>query len=463
MRLNKLSVNVTSTLSLTWRLSLTLGLILMSWLMFHQEPGLFGISSVQANPGVDIASEVGLNDFRLSDMGPDRDTRFGPNWPAVAYNSQNNEFLAVWHSNDNSGALVNNEFEIFGQRIDAITGAEVGANDFRVSQMGPDGDTNFMAALPEVAYNSQNNEYLVVWYGVQTPGIFGEHEFEIFGQRLDAATGAEVGPNDFRISDMGPDGDVNFDGMLPAVTYNRVDNEYLVVWQGDDNIGSLVVDEHEIFGQRLDAATGAEVGPNDFRISDIGPDGDINFGSNWPTVTYNATNNEYLVLWEGDDNSGSLVDNEFEIFGQRLDAGTGIEVGPNDFRLSDMGSDGDVNFAGFVPAAAYNKTNNEYLVVWYGKDVPLAANDTEIFGQRLNAATGAEIGANDFRISDMGPPGASNIDGNAFLPDVAYNRAGNEYFVVWYGDDITGFLVDSELEIHGQRLDGTNGAENRPK
>ena len=39
-----------------------------------------------------------------------------------------------------------------------------------------------------------------------------------------------------------------------------------------------------------------------------------------PAVAYNSTNNEYLVVWAGDDNTAPLVDDEFEIFGQRLNA-----------------------------------------------------------------------------------------------------------------------------------------------
>ena len=56
---------------------------------------------------------------------------------------------------------------------------------------------------------------------------------------------------------------------------HSANNEFLVVWQGDDNSGSLVEGEEEIFGQRLNAATGAAVGNNDFRISDMGPNQDI--------------------------------------------------------------------------------------------------------------------------------------------------------------------------------------------
>ena len=47
---------------------------------------------------------------------------------------------------------MNNEFEIFGQRLTAA-GAGAGANDFRVSDMGPDGNPNYEAFTPSVAYN----------------------------------------------------------------------------------------------------------------------------------------------------------------------------------------------------------------------------------------------------------------------------------------------------------------------
>ncbi|HNJ44403.1 MAG TPA: hypothetical protein PKZ53_28235, partial [Acidobacteriota bacterium] len=128
----------------------------------------------------------------------------------------------------------------------------------------------------------------------------------------------EIGTNDFRISDMGPDGDANFDALNASVAYNSTNNEYLVVWDGEDNTSPLVDGESEIFGQRVNAATGAEIGVNDFRISDMGPNGDAAYDAFNPSVAYNSTNNEYLVVWSGDDNTAPFVDNEFEIYGQRL-------------------------------------------------------------------------------------------------------------------------------------------------
>jgi hypothetical protein len=124
--------------------------------------------------------------------------------------------------------------------------------------------------------------------------------------------------DDFRISDMGPNGDPIFDGSHPAVAYNASADEYLVVWNGDDDSGPLVDGAFEIFGQRLDGSTGAEIGANDFRISDLGPDGDTAFDALYPALPPNPRADEYLVVWEGDDDTGTLVDDEVEIFGQLL-------------------------------------------------------------------------------------------------------------------------------------------------
>jgi len=395
---------------------------------------------------VDAAGNPLGGNFRISDLGPDGDVNYGAAHPAVAYNGQANEYLVVWSGDDNTLPLVDNELEIFGQRLSA-TGFEVGTNDFRISDMGPNGDVNYTAHNSEVAYNGQANEYLVIWYGDDNTPPLVDGELEIFGQRL-SASGAEAGTNDFPLSDMGPNGDANYDSNTPAVTYNGQANEYLVVWQGDDNTVPLVEGEHEIFGQRL-SALGAEAGANDFRISDMGPDGDGNYDASRPAVASSGQANEYLVVWSGDDNTPPLVGEEDEIFGQRLSA-TGVEVGTNDFRLSDMGPSGDVNYNAFEPAVIYNTQANEFLIAWYGDDntLPLVDNELEIFGQRLSPS-GAELDANDFRISQMGPDG--NLNFRASEPAVTYNGQANEYLVAWHGDHDVAPAVDNELEIWARR------------
>src|SRR4051794_30344743 len=69
---------------------------------------------------------------------------------------------------------------------------------------------------------------------------------------------------------------------------------------------------------------------------------------------------------------------------------TPAQVGPNDFRISFTGNDGTPNFGAADPAVVYNGRNHEYLVVWSGDD--FTDNDTEVFGQRIDAATGASLG-----------------------------------------------------------------------
>lgn len=46
-----------------------------------------------------------------------------------------------------------------------------------------------------------------------------------------------------------------YDAASPAVANNSADDEYFVVWRGEDNAGGLVDEEWEIFGQRLSPGT----------------------------------------------------------------------------------------------------------------------------------------------------------------------------------------------------------------
>ncbi len=394
------------------------------------------------------------SDFRISSAGTDGDATLDAVSPAAAYNSAANEFLVVWLADGGTPVPLDGEFEIFGQRLDGATGAELGADDFRISDVGPDGDTTSNPLAPSVAYNSTANEYLVVWSADDAPTT-ADDELEVFGQLLDG-TGAEIGVNDFRLSDMGSvDGDPAFDSAGVGVAYNVIRNEYLVVWTGDDDSGLLADDELEIFGQLLDAA-GNEIGANDFRVSDMGPDGDPSFDALEATAAHDPDNDNYFVAWNGNDDT--LGAGEVEIFGQLLD-GTGATVGSNDFRVSSMGPDGDAAYAPNAPSAVNNSERGEFFVVWNADDdtAPQVDGEHEVFGQRVDAATGAEVGPDDVRLSDMGPDGNPFFDAGADAgqrPALAFSPGGDEYLVAWEGDDNSGALVDDEFEIFGQRVLG---------
>ncbi len=347
------------------------------------ESEIYGLR-VNATTGVAIGGSV-----RLSDMGPDGDNQYGAFFPSVAYNNHNNEYFVVWTGDDDTGLLVNGEPEIFGQRVNADTGEEIGV-DVRYSDMGPDGDVNFRAVEPAVAYNNKDNEYLVVWKGDDNGDVNSalqvDNEFEIFGQRVNAETGVERG-SDIRLSEMGIAGSPLYSVGPPDVTYNSIDNEYYVVWSGDNGTALLgLAGEFEIYGRRVSGLMLKKLIAGGVpRISHMGQDALGAYDAISPTVSYNINNNEYFVVWNGDSNLDGLVDNEFEIYGQRI-AGTGAFITGPVIRLSDMGPDGDASYNAAYPSLGFNAISNEYLVIWTGRDdvFPSLNGQPQLYGQQLS-------------------------------------------------------------------------------
>jgi hypothetical protein len=372
-------------------------------------------------PAAASAYEPIGGDFRISTVGTDGATNREPISQTIAYNPQANEYLVVWQGD---GLTVDEENEIFGQRLSA-TGAEIGG-DFRISNVGSDGDVSRTAGQPNVEYDSIDNQYLVVWNG---DGLATNNEFEVFGQRL-SATGTELG-TDFRISTAGSDGDAGRVALGPHLAYNPTDGEYLVTWTAD---GLATNEEFEIFGQRIRGSDGAELGTNDFRISNVGTDTQTTRRPFESDVAYSPAGHEYLVVWNGD---GLATDEEFEIFGQRVSA-TGAEIGA-DFRISNVGSDGDIQRGASQVEVAYGSGAGEYLAVYQGDDGP-TANDDEILGRRISE-TGDPLGTDDFQISNTGPTDASTAD-------LAYSPIANEYMVTWDADPFVG----DDIDIYGQEL-----------
>ncbi|MCA8944872.1 MAG: hypothetical protein KDB29_01465, partial [Planctomycetes bacterium] len=447
-----------------------------------------------------IDPEIGTNDFRISDMGGNGANNLRASEPEVCYNSTNNEYLVIWHGTD---VTINDE-DIYGQRINAATGAEIGA-DFQISSVGASMSTTEDGFFADLAWNSVNNEYLVAWE--DTRG--GDRE--IWGQFI-SNTGSLIG-SDFQISDMGTSATdpTLYVAQEPAVAYNPTNNKFLVAWVGDDNVNGLVDGEAEQFGQLIDGATRTATGPDDFQISfAAGANGASTlltaFGD--PRIAYSTTQNEFLVVWEGEDtghtngeteiysqrvnaNTGALVSTntrltliggmigqaslfprpnnpdvvwnpvsneylvvyesdgantgEYAIHGQRVNAATGATTGTSDFSIINTGPTNDTNYDQLAPKVAYNSTTNEYVVVAWGDDT--TNNENEIFLQRVSS-TGALVGSTE-TISDMGPPGDANY--RAQIPDIAYSSTSQSFLVVWEGDDNVAPLVDDDIEIFGQR------------
>lgn len=405
-----------------------------------------------------IVLEEGSDDFRISTMGDDTETdptirdNFRADDPRMVYNSINDEFFVVWHADDDTGTTIDNEIEIFGQRIDASTGANIGSM-IRISSNGPDGDGNYDATDASVAWDSTNNRYMVVWESDDNTPPLVDNEREVFGRIMNADGSGFT--SQFRISIMGNDAETdptirdNFRADNPDVAYNPGTNEYLVVWKGDDDTAPVVDNEEEVYGHRISNA-GALIG-SQFRISFMGNEAETDpairnqIDANDPRITINTSNNEAFVVWAADDDTGLLVNNEIEIYGQRI--ATNGSLSGSRIRISTIEMDGVTTFGSPTfntpPAPVYNAANDEFFVAWIA-DGPLD-NDFEAYAQRLNANTGALIGS-EISISQMG--GANNVDFDASFVDVALNPTTNTYMIAYHGDD----TLDNKFDIYVRRV-----------
>ena len=264
------------------------------------------------------------------------------------------------------------DWDIYGQRV-AADGSTVGGG-VGISYEG----SNHRLA-PAVAYNPVLNEFLVVW-----EYEFSATDHDIYGQRV-ANDGTLIGA---QIAIATPS---DLDGH-PAIAFNAADEEYLVVWER--RVGSDEFAQHDVYGQRL-SITGTPQGGAIAIATGLTDD-------SAPAVAHGSASNQYLLVWQ------EKIGGDYDIKGQLI-TGNGSLVG------------GVITLCGVLydqlkPRLAFNGSVNEFLAVWEDH----RAAGSYVYGQRVNA-DGTLAGGN-FAISGDGTKSRLN-------PDVAYKAADREYLV----------------------------------
>jgi hypothetical protein len=234
------------------------------------------------------------------------------------------------------------------------------------------GDLSDEAFIPQLAYNSAADEFLVVWRGDSAAFGVQTDDAEIFARRLDAR-GRPLGPV-VRVSKMGQDTGSQgaWVAETPDVAYHPARDEYVVVWDGTDD-GRADRGECEVYGQRLDAS-GTPVGEDDFQISAMWPSSSgSGCGPSEPRVVHQPANDEYVVVWWGAlpvDPYPNRIDGAW---GQRLSP-TGANIGAPVLITDPTQKEG---YGGDLVA---NGVDGEYLVAWQ------ELYPDAIRGRRLDAA-----------------------------------------------------------------------------
>ena len=299
----------------------------------------------------------------------------GATYPSLAYNPQNQEYLLVW-CHELTGSVA-----IYARTI-SKTGAM--SSIYPVSETSTDVDR----CKPDVAYNSTSHNYLVVWENRITGPQFSVH-----GRTFvpGGALGTEVTFDDA--------GSSNY--VYPAVAYNSTENEFLVVWARQPYGGN-----YSILAQRYSGTLGKQGG--NYTVEQ----GQDSTNCYDPDVAFNSARNEYLVVWTNQSPDGPRLNRD--IFGRILTHDMGPLYGVLYVEFSSL--DEYAPAVAAIPTAA--PESGRYLVVWEREWVDTL--DHDIFGNIVKG---------DGTMLGLPTINATSLDERA--PAVTGNRFDNLFFVTW--------------------------------
>lgn len=298
--------------------------------------------------------------------------------------------------------------------------------------------TENIVLLPRVVYNPNKNQYLVIY-------CVAESYFNIQGAILDA-DGKAVGEH-FKVTDV-PSNQFHY-----TMAFNSKKNQFFITYNDSRNGAS------DAFGVILDD-TGAVV-KEEFPISNA-----VGHQVN-PVVCYNPLDDTYLVNWEdfrahGDSlTEYGTLDVMTDIYGALLAADGTILVNNITMCVDANGIDGDQRFNDI----AYNSKTNQFLVSW--TDTRDSLQNIGIVG-RIVEADGT-IPAEDFTLVDA--PGAQMIGHTLYLPQddkyfIAFERDLNDIDEFYFKDitahlDIAVMWLDADGQPETDMIDIFNGDGNQ--
>lgn len=285
--------------------------------------------------------------------------------PAIAYNSNRDEYLVVWQD----------AYDVVHGRRVLPSGQVLGR--FVVAEGA------YGKRQPSVAYDSIRDRYLVTWvYDYWGNGS----DYDIFG-RFIPWDGPSPSLHDFAVCDW------TSNQARPAVVFAQAQNEYLVTWVNTPTGVASYISARRVW------ADGSGFPASGFAISSGPEDRDF------PDVAYNLARNEYVVTWDANIGGGN-------VYGVRLSA-TGSVLGGGEFTLAGWPAN-----EGRPSISACHRTD-QYLVAWQS-DQDTGGADWAIYGRYLDGD---------------GVPGTVSMVDDTTAPemevDVSCDVGGWQYFLAW--------------------------------
>ena len=274
-------------------------------------PGRFMRAALNVTGGSPIGSIFTVSGQDLEEVSP-----------AVAYNLDRQEYLAVWY-NDRAG-----NDDIQAQRF-SKDGAKLGGAFYVSAGAGAD------RRYPDVTYNSAAQEYMVVWDHEEG----GKHNIHA---RIVYGSGGLMGSGDIVVAAQ----DTTYKHYAPKVAASTTENKFLVAWEVEQSanfakhaVGQLITHDGALDGTHFTIANA----PNGSTRSNI-------------DLAYNRARNEFLVTWQQQVGSGKV-----DVYAQRVKVHNGPGVLGSAIAISD-----DANNAANPTVAALPNAGTEgrYLVVF---------------------------------------------------------------------------------------------------
>ena len=288
--------------------------------------------------------------------------------PSVAYNSNHDEYLVVWHNKWGANR------DIYAQRIN---GKGELLSWFAVGPTAPLNPYPNDRVQPSVAYDPMNDRYLIVW-AYDTSGNGSNYDIHGVFVNWD---GPIQGLHQFVICDW------TTQQWVPKVTYNSVEEQFMIVWWTDH---PSVPDY--ISGRRINASNGSLLpSDSDFTINHT-TEVRVN-----PEISFNEQRNEYLVVY----------DDTQDIFATRFSA-EGAPLGVGEFQIAAWTG------AEILPSVDYCSQNDQYLVAWQNPQPDIYAR----FIKGDGTIDGAPLHLEYTSVEEI-------------KPKVACDQAGRQFLVTW--------------------------------
>ena len=251
---------------------------------------------------------------------------------------------------------------------------------------------NLAEWIPRLAYNSVDDEFLVVWteQGGRVQG--GSSKYGIFAQRF-SSSGEKTGAS---FSPAGPP--VNNIILLPTPEYNMFTNQYFMAYTmsgvGFDQYGSLFSNAGDIIKQP-------------FAISER-PKSQMH-----SRVAFNTLKRQFFVVYNSSESGSPDV--------------KGVILDENGTPVTDELMINNVKGDQYNPYIAYNPKDDTYLINWEDfRNVPTWEQNGEIYGALLDG--NGKVLVNDIpMIDDFG----TADEGDQRLNEISYNPDRNEFLATW--------------------------------